>query len=53
MPICLAVSMILGMPISCPKRTAMELMLRAKAPFSGMESPLNEPLALPGVQVTS
>ena len=30
----------------------MELILLAKALFSGSESPENEPLALPGVQVT-
>ena len=40
-------------PTSCPSLTAMELILLAKAPFKGMESPEKDPLALVGVHVTS
>ena len=41
------------MPISCPRRTATELMLRANALFRAIESPLNEPFAFVGAHVTS
>ena len=50
-PMSCAVLAMFLMPISCPSLTATELMLRAKAPFKGIESPLKCPSALVGVHV--
>ena len=50
-PIASAVAIIRLMPISWPKRTATELILRAKAVLRGMESPVKVPLAFVGLHV--